>query len=468
MSRNVWGFKGGPHCLLATAVAVLFMILSEHIIFPDPNSVGVVKKPENRSRSAQGSEAEDDNAVKLTTTSDAEDFNFATAHDGDAESFSTGLTATRNKLPKPLNDTQDSSVILHVHVGKAGGTSFQDFYRKAKMFCRHLLKEEYGIRVPQNGNIYAIARKRFQNPSEDDDKEISCYQTCMFARLHHVHVMTAPPFLRNTRYSHYIVTIRNPIDRLVSWFSFEQKKMTLKQWQKRGGPASSNGKRLFHKCYGSIAEMARDSLVESGYSNKINELSLTTTTPGLPNIANPNADHLDCRALARACFRGEIMCPCHNYYNYEFYLEKILAWKGMAYNQTLATPQRDFRIDVIRIEYTQQDMDRTMQLWTGHSMHTDLQGMYEHKNARPSNTTSKVDSLYSSPDALQALCRLICSEMVIYKKILWLADNLFDSEVEESYRALDSTCGFTVDEVCGTNFHFRDVQSYKKGKRLPW
>ena len=359
-------------------------------------------------------------------------------------------------------------MILHVHVGKAGGMSFRDFYQKTKMFCQHLLKKQYGIHVPKNGNMYAIARKRFLNSSKDDDKAVSCYQTCMLSRLHHVHMKSALRLLPKTQYSHYIVTVRNPIDRLVSWFPFEQKLITLDKWQKRGRSASSNAIRLFQKCYDSIAEMAQDSLIESGYSNGTNESLLTTRTLGLPNVPNPNADHLDCRALALACFRGETMCFCHNYYNYEYYLEKILVWKGMAYNQTLATPQRDFRIDVLRVEYTQQDMDRTMQLWTGHSMHTDVQGLYEHKNSRPDNKTSKVDSLYSSPDAVQALCRLICSELVIYKKILWLADNLFDSEVEESYRALDSTCGFTVDEVCGTDFHFRNVQRYKKGNRLPW
>ena len=115
-SRNVWGFKRGQRCLVATAVAVLFMVFSEHIISPDSNTVGVVKKPENRSRSAQGSgpaeddnafklttpfDAEDDNAFKLTTPSDTEEF-LATAPDSTVESVSTGLIATRKNLPSHL------------------------------------------------------------------------------------------------------------------------------------------------------------------------------------------------------------------------------------------------------------------------------------------------------------------------------------------------------------------------------
>ena len=84
------------------------------------------------------------------------------------------------------------------------------------------------------------------------------------------------------------------------------------------------------------------------------------------------------------------------------------------------------------------------------------------KEAEIAQNKHHSDKKYISPEGVEALCRAICSELLVYKAIVAMADNLNASDVTDAYQNLDETCGLSVDDVCGTDFHFRNVKKLKR------
>ena len=405
--------------------------------------------------------------------------------------LAASLNLVRHELPRPLDRYWPGEERVFVHVGKSGGSSFDFMLQDASERCQELLYygpqmslEEYHQEKMSSSSSSASfstnntkTNQQWQHLSESSsDQQIILEQLCALADIQHAHTNFAPPLLHNNKaFSQYVVVVRNPIDRLVSWYSFEQKLVRKKKnprnknWKFRylGGPASQNAKRMFESCYTNVNEMVQDSLVDH-----VPQSQTESTIPALPSIYNANASHLGCAELARRCLHGEFMCFCHNYYNYEFYLEDLLLWSGQAQNSP-KSQQRDIRVDVVRLEHVHHDLNRTLYLWTGQPLHPAVGSSYRHRNAGPRPQVEATSASSSSSASLNSklaapLCRHICYELITYKKVLWIADNLAASEVAESYRELDESCGFNVDEVCGTAFYFRNTKSIKWHPTLPW
>ena len=83
------------------------------------------------------------------------------------------------------------------------------------------------------------------------------------------------------------------------------------------------------------------------------------------------------------------------------------------------------------------------------------------------NNNDDNDGILSS-EASAALCKHICTELIVYKLILKASNNLYGSEIRDSYNALDQRCGFTVDDVCGTTWTYRDIKTKKNVFDAPW
>ena len=423
----------------------------------------------------------------------------------------TSLGQRKKSSPRPLDENdnrlavQTSAKILHVHVGKAGGLSFWKFYQALRNRCKRLLKDHYRTSITNPAEFFAAIYQNStaardtnpvwtffssQNPT-NEETAITHYQTCMLGRLQHAHMKRARDSLESRDgFSHYVVLVRNPIHRLVSWFYYDRSMLSEDMWLKNGGPASQNAVRLFRTCYPNMTAMVQDSLLhDSDYNDNNNDnpnnnnttnertgMLVPNLTLGIPHTPNAKGKHLDCRQLARSCLWGEIMCHGHNYYNFEYYVEELLLWKGLsqtverdATTTTTTVLRPGIRIDVLRVEHTPRDLNRTVSLWTGHSIRPKVQEYYQHLHGNTTNQPTQLDALFSQPIALrQALCRHLCTELVVYKKILSVADNLPPGDVEDSYRDLDETCGFSVDAVCGTEFYYRHSKGKKWGHKLPW
>ena len=93
---------------------------------------------------------------------------------------------------------------------------------------------------------------------------------------------------------------------------------------------------------------------------------------------------------------------------------------------------------------------------------------YEYSKNKNNKDKSATKKEVLSPEARTALCKHICTELIVYKLALKAADNLYSSEIRDSYDALDEHCGLRVDEVCGTTWAFRDIKTKKKVFDAPW
>ena len=84
------------------------------------------------------------------------------------------------------------------------------------------------------------------------------------------------------------------------------------------------------------------------------------------------------------------------------------------------------------------------------------------------NKTIEVSrSKYISPEGVRALCEAICPELLVYKFVVANADNLNSSDVVNAFQDLDDSCHVPVDEICGTEFHYRNYKQLKKNMKTP-
>ena len=58
------------------------------------------------------------------------------------------------------------------------------------------------------------------------------------------------------------------------------------------------------------------------------------------------------------------------------------------------------------------------------------------------NTWLGPDDMLLSDESKDIICQALCNEIKVYKKILQLADNLDDFQVQQSFNELEKSCPF--------------------------
>jgi len=369
--------------------------------------------------------------------------------------------------PALLSPEGRSKQHLFVHIGKAGGSSIQIMVKKSRESCKELTAMEETNKRNSSSN------------SDSDDKKLLKAQVCALATIPEgrVHLKARlHPQKFYAKYTQFLINLRDPIDRLVSWYNYElasYRKEPLWSSANQTGQASDNFRRLTKECY-------PGDKTEDGFAKMVREGLLSS--PFDKQEQSDGGAIQPCDKLARFCLRGDIMCFGHNYYNYEVYLEEILLRKGLSVPNPDNHRQERIRIDAIRSEYSMQDFNRTVGLWTSNTIEEwkefpgvapFVQSLYGRvrsiESYKGAIKTEQPKPEVLGPEARTALCKHICAELVVYKLALRAADNLDASDVRESFEALDDHCGIRVDEVCGTTWTFRDIKSQKKVfEEAPW
>jgi hypothetical protein len=103
-----------------------------------------------------------------------------------------------------------------------------------------------------------------------------------------------------------------------------------------------------------------------------------------------------------------------------------------------------------------------LQAWTTLPITDAMANRYE--VVKPNGIEADIYNKTISPEGATLLCKLICSELIVYKKIIGYANNLPAAEKQQSYADLDQQCGFEVDEICGTEFHYRHVKKDRQDR----
>jgi hypothetical protein len=378
----------------------------------------------------------------------------------------SSLTAA-SQAPRPLTLEQTKQKRLFVHIGKAGGSSILIMVQKSAAKCQELSTANSLAKTKIDGADDIIAIKD---------------QTCAIAQIptQRVHLKSGQD--KYSQYQQFLVNVRNPVDRLISWYNYELQSYDKEPRWQQGGSASINFERL-KACF----PQGIGQIIQEGLNGRAGDSASTSSELSFP----------ECQQLAKDCLKGDIMCFGHNFYNYEVYAEDLLRWK-----QEQQTPHKDIRIDVIRSEYSMSDFETIVDLWT---MPLRQQNQFNSIPTKPYNLTSYVRGLYGrvrtieqyqpkkvdisghkgdgspkkvstsppinkrvSQQAVATLCRFLCIELITYKHLLKAADNLSPLDVERSFQELDERCELNVDQICGTNWEYRNVKQQKKVFEMPW
>ena len=195
----------------------------------------------------------------------------------------------------------------------------------------------------------------------------------------------------------FIVTIRNPVDRLLSWFIYAHPKNNLlysyvKQTE------------LFD-CYDQV-----DELVTYGLSKVENDPVLTSSG-------------MKCQELAKNVVMGKPSYYLHMAKNYEYYTDEILQ-------------DETNEIFVLRTEFFWPDWQRiNFMLGGGATEHGKVVTHSEGKE-----DSMKVTSRFISHEGLKNACHFLCKEIQLYKKLIDRAVNLSKNDKKRSLQNLRESC----------------------------
>ena len=229
----------------------------------------------------------------------------------------------------------------------------------------------------------------------------------------------------------FIVTLRNPIDRITSWYYYEHPATITSKYrnhchlkQLHRWVNSTDG------CFASLDEFARSAMPrnQSGYNG------------GEQLTKDSKGNRVVCSDLAYKVASGKTPCPAHNFFNYQYYEQSI---QKMSKELNIA---RKVRLFAIRTEHLASDWDGLENLY---SMGTDPSSGNGQQKAivgvgrfqvRSGTVTSGKSSIELSDEGRKGLCVALCLDIQAYKRLLYRAQNLETSEVMRSLDELRLTC----------------------------
>ena len=314
---------------------------------------------------------------------------FVNATDKSTKKSKAALKALQAK-PKPRS-------ISFLHVGKAGGSSVScNIKASFKFGKRHCPGYEHGNKLK-----YAY--------DAHNDSAISQQVSCYVHYNERLYCYNNPTFL---------VNIRNPVHRLISWYLYEHREnwdVTVDHITYPNRPKHC-GQQMLFACYPTL-----DSLATVGLAGQ---------RPSDGEILKIGHDlgEDQCRLWAWAAVRGRVPASFHNVWNYEWYLHYLLDRKAGG---------KDLEIFLLRIEHLDEDWSNLDSFLGGTG--SPLPKSRSHNNDA-SEKQLAVSDRYISAEGMKNLCRALCREIQVYKQILSIADNLSKEQVEESLRELSETC----------------------------
>jgi hypothetical protein len=278
------------------------------------------------------------------------------------------------KLPTDTDTPPPDQEICFVHVGKSAGSTLSCYLGFLHGRCGP-------IEIDKHSYLPGISKA----PGKLSD-----------AVTHMIHV--ASDDCQKRDFAYYLFVVRDPFERLQSWFTYERHKHGISSHSR------SQHDKLFVDCdYDTLNQLGEFGLADRG------EEELTK-----------------CQRRARYAITGREKYYYHNYFNYGYYVEQVKR------NHPNFDPSQAL---VIRSEHLEADW-RSIEVGIlhGNQAHGSL-------DARHTNLSQKRPrDLMVSELARQQICRYLCMEIQIYKDLLHNAQNLIPADVDISIRQLTKNC----------------------------
>mmetsp|Transcript_7202 Transcript_7202/g.15716 ORF Transcript_7202/g.15716 Transcript_7202/m.15716 type:complete len:564 (-) Transcript_7202:51-1742(-) len=305
--------------------------------------------------------------------------------------FARGRHSTSLAQYQKKNNATGKKSISFLHIGKAGGSSLVCHMRGALAF---------GYHCPQySSNAQTILGFPLDGDKESQiSKMVNCYVHYDFR----MHCYDNPTLAIN---------VRNPIDRLASWYHYEHLENMQVLWTDR---IRSCGQQMLYKCYNSFHDLAQYGLA-----------GIRPPPTDLLRVQY-NASEEICRHWAWATVQGTAPASFHNVWNYDWFGSPAIAF--------------DKEIIAFRTNHVEEDWRNVDILLGGDgSVPTRM-----HLN----DATQKQIPVYNktiSEEGYLNLCRALCHEIQIYKQLLTRAINLNETDVLESLQELNCPDDLTAE-----------------------
>lgn len=237
----------------------------------------------------------------------------------------------------------------------------------------------------------------------------------------------------------FLVTLRNPVERLISWYQFEHlRNEEMRQYihDNPTGPGVLKGGACAYRlyrwqgegCFDTFNEFAENCTRQSEtWSRKAIQQANLTTVKSLLGKSS-------CQQLAWMTARGVADCAFHNGYNYAYYAEIIDELRRQRHPQTS-------KLFAIRAEFMADDWDQ-LERWFGGDSQVGRILFNTTLNASGRGNHRRMSELgYAN------LCRALCPEIQVYKRLLKEAENLSAAQVQQSILQVKRLCPLETEAV---------------------
>jgi hypothetical protein len=361
---------------ISSSVVKIQFIREEQLI--DSTDTASTRPKEEEPLSHTHQVAED--ALPSVQEKDCRECNFGTSQMDVQKARITYLPETKFDWKEWARDTANKFAFLHV--GKAGGSS---------LYC-----------ILVNGVDGQFCKK--WSSSRDSPPRITAH----FDKRIHMGGTQRP-----TNHSVFLVSLRDPVERIISAYNYEKKIKWVQKW---------------------LPDFRR-----TCFPGHVQDLFLQGLSPSPPTTNNETDQEHYCWRLARNVTKGNIPhYNSHFTYNYESY-EKVFLRTG---KHLLAIRTNHMNLDLVHLQGL---------LHTG--MVPDIVNVTSTDVVQVQNkgkTTVTNDGM--SAEAYANACQVLCQEIQVYKRFLYRAENLDDQMVRESIHELQTICpaeGLEVRRDCG-------------------
>jgi hypothetical protein len=402
------------------------------------------------------------------------------------------------KIPSPYSVSWNRTFsICFVHVGKSAGSTVSCVLGFLHGRCQnathptqwivppaldspiaqsvtHMIHNDYNDCIPKT------QQQRDQEEDDNDDEEWNNEQT------------SSPP--RPKEYAYYMFAIRDPIQRMISWFNYESPrntKTTYRHWEKVQA--------LYLDCqFDTLNDLGEYIGTMEDVPNMTHYLDMMDDPPPEKHDEKDNEKDEDeseislprppiCRKRAILAVTGRKRFVFHNYYNYGYYYHQVTRYSernNYRHNQSNNNKRNYYyeqfwklqKILVLRSEHLQDDWESIEQgLERGRFGTTNNDNTTTSTSAMSSaffttNRSPKRDDRdqYLSPLALKNLCFWLCWEIQIYKKLIRNAVNLNEHDKQTSIQELAQSCPIQAasnESVCFDDVALFETKKKKKNKK---
>jgi hypothetical protein len=276
----------------------------------------------------------------------------------------------------------------------------------------------------------------------------------------------------------FLITIRNPLTRIRSWFDFEKNILPARKNKEDEIELRKKRSMLFVECYPTFESLVQsglmplvpvvDSTTSTITASATTSSTTSTNTPVMVGASDPI--NMTCQERAWAAVLGVREFSYHEWYNYEHYWTALQNYPISKPSKATPTPDKmggntnssltvaAAVVVVVRTEHVIEDWSQLSkeplfrQVNRGNVNGTTTlskkeDGNVDHNhgslvewNLQNSSSDMFNDNNNNNTLFLVNLCRALCPEIQIYKQILLSAHNLNTTQIYDSMREIQVWC----------------------------